>query len=63
MFSNFWNLTGRIIKDSFQSLSGVDLGRRPMDVTELSFVKAEKRKYSFNWFFTSISHTSIGENG
>ena len=56
MKSNFWNLSGRIVKDTFQSLSGVDLGRRPMDVTELSFVKAEKRKYSFNWVFTSISY-------
>jgi hypothetical protein len=56
LFSNLLNLPGRFIKDTFQSMSGVDLGRRPMDVTELSFVKAEKRKYSFNWVFTSISH-------
>ena len=55
MVSNLMNLPGRIIKDQFQSLSGVDLGRRPMDVTELSFIKAEKRRYSFNWVFTSIS--------
>ena len=56
LVSNLLNLPGRFIKDSFQSMSGVDLGRRPMDVTELSFVKAEKRKYSFTWVFTSISH-------
>jgi len=55
LVSNLLNLPGRIIKDQFQSLSGVDLGRRPMDVTELSFIKAEKRRYSFNWLFTSIS--------
>ena len=53
--SNFLSLPGRIVKDSFQSLSGVDLGRRPMNVTELSFIKAEKRQYNFNWVFTSIS--------
>ena len=53
--SNLLSLPGRIIKDQFQSLSGVDLGRRPMDVTELSFIKAEKRQYNFNWVFTSIS--------
>jgi len=54
--SNLLSLPGRIIKDQFQSLSGVDLGRRPMDVTELSFIKAEKRQYNFNWVFTSISN-------
>lgn len=56
LVSNLLNLPGRFIKDTFQSMSGVDLGRRPMDVTELSFIKAEKRKYSFNWVFTSISY-------
>tara|TARA_R110000851_G_scaffold158986_2_gene302131 strand:- start:638 stop:1363 length:726 start_codon:yes stop_codon:yes gene_type:complete len=56
LFSNLLNLPGRFIKDTFQSMSGYDLGRRPMDVTELSFIKAEKRKYSFNWVFTSISY-------
>ena len=56
LVSNLLNLPGRFIKDTFQSMSGFDLGRRPMDVTELSFIKAEKRKYSFNWVFTSISY-------
>ena len=59
--SNLLNLPGRIIGDQFQSLSGVDLGRRPMDVTELSLNKAEKRRYSFNWVFTSISFEQSAE--
>ena len=59
--TNLLNLPGRIIADQFQSLSGVDLGRRPMDVTELSLNKAEKRRYSFNWVFTSISHDQSAE--
>ena len=42
--SNFLNVPGRIIKDKFQSLSGVDLGRRPREFTDLSFITAEKRR-------------------
>jgi len=53
--ANLLDLPGRVLYDKFQSATGVDIGRRVMDVTEMDFISAFKRKYSFSWVLTATS--------